>query len=280
MTSSSAWILFEAPSSVRFAWDAKSTILRRPPFVSAESRTLLGRYFAYPLLVVGDDVTTDHLSPASAIPRDSMIADYLVECGENRDDLNVFASRRGNWEVMVRAAFYNRSLVNLLAPGVPVGHTIHTPSGEVVPISMAAQRYRDEGEAVVLVAGHRFGTGSSRDWAAKGQALLGIRAVLASSFERIHRSNLIGMGILPLTLPAYAGPRELALLPGDRIEIDAPPESLFPNAPIAVAILRLDGSREPLVATAAVQTRQEAELLQEGGMLPAILRRHLSAPAS
>src|SRR5204862_1792520 len=118
--------------------------------------------------------------------------------------------------------FHSKSLVNLLAPDSPVAHTVHVPSGQVVPIHEAADRYREAGDSVVLVAGERYGTGSSRDWAAKGQRLLGIRAVLASSFERIHRSNLVGMGILPLRLPEGWGPTELALRPGDRIEVDAP----------------------------------------------------------
>src|SRR6185312_15047372 len=153
---------------------------------------------ATPLLVLGDDVTTDHISPASAIPPDSAVADFLVERGERRDDLNVFASRRGNWEVMVRAAFFSKTLRNLLAPGALPAHTAHATTGEIVPIFEAASRYREDGVPVVVVAGERYGMGSSRDWAAKVQRLLGVRAVLAASFERIHRSNLIGMGILPL----------------------------------------------------------------------------------
>src|SRR5258706_14052709 len=130
---------------------------------------------------------------------------------------------------MLRAAFHNRSIVNLLAPSAPVAHTLHVPSGEIVPIWEAAQRYREAGDAVVLVAGHRYGTGSSRDWAAKGQRLLGVRAVLASSFERIHRSNLVGMGILPLRLPDAIHRSSLALARGDRIEIDARAERLRPR---------------------------------------------------
>jgi aconitate hydratase len=133
------------------------------------------------LLVVGDDITTDHISPASAIPQDSFVADFLVARGDDRNDLNVFASRRGNWEVMVRAAFYSKSLRNLLLPAAPVGHTLHVPSGEVAPIFEVAQRYRQEGQPVVLVAGERYGTGSSRDWAAKGQRLLGVRACWRSA---------------------------------------------------------------------------------------------------
>ena len=202
------WHALAAPQGDRFPWNPASTILRRPPFASVEAGSMLGRYSAHPLLVLGDDITTDHISPASAIPRDSLVADFLVERGDDRNDLNVFASRRGNWEVMLRAAFHSKSLVNLLCPGVPVAHTVHAPSGDVLPIWEVAQRYRDEGEAVVLVAGERYGTGSSRDWAAKGQRLLGVRAVLAASFERIHRSNLIGMGILPLRLPGGDAPAQ------------------------------------------------------------------------
>ncbi|MEO6745942.1 MAG: aconitate hydratase AcnA, partial [Caldimonas sp.] len=174
-----SWYALEAPDTPLYPWDPRSTQLRRPPFASADAGSMLGRYRAYPLLVVGDDITTDHISPASAIPPDSGVADFLVARGEPRDDLNVFASRRGNWEVMVRAAFHSKTLVNLLQPDAPVAHTVHVPSGEVQPIWDVARRYREAGDSVVLVAGERYGTGSSRDWAAKGQRLLGIRAVLA-----------------------------------------------------------------------------------------------------
>jgi aconitate hydratase len=200
------------------------------------------------------------------------VADFLVERGDDRDDLNVFASRRGNWEVMLRAAFHNRTVANALAPDAPVAHTLHIPTGQVMPIWEAARRYGDAGDAVVIVAGHRYGTGSSRDWAAKGQRLLGVRSVLASSFERIHRSNLIGMGILPLRLPEGIGPAELALRPGDRIEVSAPPAGLQPRTVVPVTIIRADGSRTPLQVTAAVETQFEITLLRDGGVLPHILR--------
>jgi aconitate hydratase len=266
-----AWHALQSPDSARFPWDPASTALRRPPFASTEAAGQLGRYTAHPLLVLGDDVTTDHLSPASAIPPDSLIADFLVERGDDRNDLNVFASRRGNWQVMLRAAFYSKSLVNLLIPEAPVGHTLHAPSGRVEPIWEAAGRYARAGQPVVLVAGERYGTGSSRDWAAKGQRLLGIRCVLAVSFERIHRSNLIGMGILPLRLPANVTPATLRIRPGDRIEIDAPAAALTPRMPVAVRLLRAGGAAETLPATAAVETRLEVRLLRMGGVIPAIL---------
>ncbi len=167
-TQNPVWNALEAPDTALFPWDPASNALRRPPFAAADQGSQLGRYTAWPLMVLGDDITTDHLSPASAIPADSLVADYLVERGEKRNDLNVFASRRGNWEVMVRAAFHSKSLRNLLQPDAPVAHTVHAPSGEVVPIWVAAERYHQEGRSVVVVAGERYGTGSSRDWAAKG----------------------------------------------------------------------------------------------------------------
>jgi aconitate hydratase len=272
-----AWHDLDAPVSAQFPWNPASTALRRPPFASATQGSQLGTYSAYPLLVLGDDVTTDHISPASAIPKDSYVADFLVSQGDDRDDLNVFASRRGNWEVMVRAAFYNRTLANRLHPGMPVAHTLHVPSGEVLPIFEAAQRYRQDGDAVVLVAGERYGTGSSRDWAAKGQRLLGIRAVLAASFERIHRSNLIGMGILPLRFASGTNPDTLDLRPGDKLEVDAPADTLSPRCKVPVRIVRANGTLQPIEATAAVETRLECALLRSGGVIPLILQKSLAA---
>jgi aconitate hydratase len=270
------WHGLTVPDTPLFPWNPASTALRRPPFASLSEGSQLGHYMAYPLLVVGDDVTTDHISPASAIPQDSFVADFLVERGDDRGDLNVFASRRGNWEVMMRAAFYSKSLRNLLWPGSPVGQTLHVPSGAVAPIFDVAQRYRDDGAAVVLLAGERYGTGSSRDWAAKGQRLLGIRAVLAQSFERIHRSNLIGMGILPLRVPPECAPDRLRIAPGDRIEIDAPADAIGPRATITVRVLRADGGIESYAATAAVETRLEVDLLRQGGVIPYILQKTIA----
>ncbi|MDB5364608.1 MAG: aconitase [Rhodospirillales bacterium] len=265
---SPAWSALQAPDSALFPWNAASTYIRRPPFASLDVDTRLGSFTAHPLLVLGDDITTDHISPAGQIPADGEAAAYLIERGENRRDLNVFSSRRGNWEAMLRGLFTNKSVRNLLDQSLKGGDTIHAPSGRVLPLWQAAALYRDAGESVVLVAGARYGTGSSRDWAAKGPALLGVRAVLATSFERIHRTNLIGMGILPLQLP-----RDLTLVvkSGDRITIDALSESLQPRAAIAVT---LQGAA-PLafVATAAVETRLEVETLRAGGLLPMILQR-------
>ena len=270
------WFALQAPSTPLFPWDEKSTALRRPPFAAVTEGSQLGDYTAYPLLVVGDDITTDHISPASAIPPDSLVADFLVERGDDRRDLNVFASRRGNWEVMMRAAFHSKTLKNWLAPQAPVAHTLHVPSGQTQPIWTVAQRYREAGQSVVMVAGERYGTGSSRDWAAKGQRLLGIRAVLAMSFERIHRSNLIGMGILPLRFAPGVGPQSLQLQAGDRLQVQAPAAALSPRCAIAVRVLRTDGRVELLQATAAVETLLEVSLLRSGGVIPLILSQTLA----
>jgi len=271
------WHALQAPDTELYPWSPASTALRRPPFAALSEGSLLGSYSAFPLLVIGDDITTDHISPASAIPRDSLVADFLVSRGDDRNDLNVFASRRGNWEVMVRAAFHSKTLKNLLAPGAPVAHTLHVPSGNIVPLWDAARRYRAAGESVVLVAGERYGTGSSRDWAAKGQRLLGIRAVLANSFERIHRSNLIGMGILPLRMPTGMTPTSLDIQAGDRLIIAAEPASIMPRGPVRVRLQRVDGSEQAFDATAAVETQLEAELLRAGGVIPSTLQKRVRA---
>lgn len=266
------WAELDAPTGVLYPWQERSNALRRPPFASRAQGSRLGSYSAYPLLVLGDDITTDHISPASAIPKDSYAADYLVQRGENRDDLNVFASRRGNWEVMVRGAFYAQKVENLLCPQAPTGHTLHIPSGDVEPLWEVAQRYQADGDSVVLIAGERFGTGSSRDWAAKVQSLLGVRAVLALSFERIHRTNLIGMGILPLTLPAsIEGIDRLAIGPKDRIIVEAEAAQLSPQAKVHVQVQRADGRLESIWAKAEVQTELELNLLRCGGAMPYIL---------
>ncbi|MFI8527612.1 aconitate hydratase AcnA [Promicromonospora sukumoe] len=270
------WSRIEAPVSDLFPWDEESTTLVRPPFAD-DGSTLLGSYTAHPLLVLGDDVTTDHISPASAIPAESLAADYLVERGEPRDDLNVFASRRGNWEVMVRGAYFNRSLRNALAPDAPPAHTVHAPSGEIVTVFDAAARYAEQGAPVVVIAGERYGMGSSRDWAAKVQRLLGVRAVLASGFERIHRSNLVGMGVLPLVVPEPWRAEMQSVVVGDTVHVDARPEAIAPHADVEVTLRRANGSWATFTAQAAIETAHEVQLLHHGGVIPAILSRTLAS---
>ncbi|WP_457089746.1 aconitate hydratase AcnA [Microvirga sp. P5_D2] len=277
---SETWRVLDAPATDLFPWNPGSTYIRRPPFAGFGNGTLLGSYAAHPLLVLGDDITTDHISPAGQIPSVGEAAEYLVERGENRRDLNVFASRRGNWEAMMRGLFTNKSVRNLLDPQIAPGFTIHVGSGEHLPLWKAADRYAQEGASVVVVAGERYGMGSSRDWAAKGVSLFGARAVLASSFERIHRSNLIGMGILPLRLPADRHPNDLHLSPSDQIVIDADPSRIAPRCSVNVTIQRASGERETFLSTAAIETGLEVEILRGGGIIPLILQRVINAEAT
>jgi aconitate hydratase len=274
---SPSWAALNAPSTPRFPWDAASTYLRRPPFVTfGQEETTAGMLRAHPLLVLGDDITTDHISPAGSIPGSSDAASWLVERGENPRDLNVYASRRGNWEVMLRGLFTNRTVMNFLGAGQKAGRTIFAPTGEALPVWQAAARYAEAGLPVVILAGERYGTGSSRDWAAKGAQLLGARAVLANSFERIHRSNLVGMGVLPLKLPSDWKPEALGLQPGDVIEIAWNPEALAPRASVPVVLRRASGETMSTEATALLETAREVRLVQAGGMIPLILRQALA----
>ncbi len=178
---------------------------------------------------------------------------------------------------MLRGLFTNRTVLNHLAPGAPAGHTAFAPTGEVLPAWRAAARYADAGLPVVLVAGERYGTGSSRDWAAKGAHLLGARAVLANSFERIHRANLVGMGVVPLRLPEGWRPEALGLRPGDVIEVALDLDTLAPRAAIPVAIRRADGGTTEGTASALLETAREVALIRGGGMIPTILRVALAA---
>uniref|UniRef100_UPI003101A6F5 aconitate hydratase AcnA n=1 Tax=Neorhizobium sp. EC2-8 TaxID=3129230 RepID=UPI003101A6F5 len=269
---SPVWQELDAPTTTVFPWDESSTYIRRPPFAGFGKGSLLGTYSATPLLVLGDDITTDHISPAGAISAQSETGQYLVERGESPTDLNVHASRRGNWESMVRGLFTNRTVRNMLAHDLPPGSTVHWPSKRVVPLWRAADQYAADNQPVVIVAGERYGMGSSRDWAAKGASLLGARAVLALSFERIHRSNLIGMGILPMRIPAEYAPEFLELAAGDLIEIDADPSLIEPRCPITVTIKRNGGAAFSFTAIAAIETIAEVDILKAGGILPLILR--------
>jgi aconitate hydratase len=271
---SAAWRRLDAPQTAVFPWDESSTYIRRPPFASHDTAARLGTYRARPLLVLGDDITTDHISPAGQIPAPGDAAEYLVTRGANPQDLNVFSSRRGNWETMLRGLFTNRSVRNLLDDSIPAGMTLHA-SGAVLPLWRAAERYRAENVPVVIVAGERYGTGSSRDWAAKGLWLLGVRAVLALSFERIHRSNLIGMGILPLRLPPTFSAATLKLSVRDWIEVDADALRLSSRACVKIAVHRENGDSTSIDTFAEIETSLELDLLNAGGVLPFILRSRL-----
>jgi len=224
------------------------------------------------LVMVGDSVTTDHISPAGAIRPDSPAGRYLVEHGVERRDFNSYGSRRGNHEVMVRGTFANVRLRNLLVPGSEGTWTAHLPDGEEMTIFDAAERYRAEGVPLVVLAGKEYGSGSSRDWAAKGPNLLGVRAVIAESYERIHRSNLIGMGIVPLQYPDGETAESLGLSGREEFAVAG-----FENGEAREAQVRAlpDGGGEPVVFTARVrlETPREREYLRHGGILLYALRR-------
>jgi aconitate hydratase len=264
-----AWRALAAPKSPTFPWNEASTYIRRPPFAAVETANRLGNYRAHPLLVLGDDMTTDHISPAGQISASSFAGRHLVAAGDPAHDLNVYAARRGNWKAMVRGLFDNRTAANHLLGGRPASMTIHAPTGEEAPLWETAERYRLEHRSVVIIAGQRYGAGSSRDWAAKGIGLLGVRAVIALSFERIHRTNLIGMGVLPILLQEEEVPRITAT---DLLEVNA--TTISPRGPVPLVLRRVSGESQQLTARAAVETGQEVETLLAGGMIPQILGRH------
>ncbi|KAA5835235.1 aconitate hydratase AcnA [Saccharopolyspora hirsuta] len=264
---------------VRFAWDPESTYIRRPPYLvglSAEPEKQSAITGARVLLRLGDDVTTDHISPAGAIPKDSAAGDYLRERGVLPSEFNQYSTRRSNHEVMVRGAFTNPTVRNELLDVEQRGALARTADGSrVLPVHQAAPTYRDAGVPLVVVAGRNYGAGSSRDWAAKAQALLGVRAVIAESFERIHRSNLIGMGVLPLRLPDgltaegldLTGREELDLTGLDRLRVGT-------NA-VHLDLNRADGSTDRIELELRLDTRNEVSYLEHGGTLPYVVRRVL-----
>ncbi|MEA3537095.1 aconitate hydratase AcnA [Rhizobium sp. CC-YZS058] len=273
---SAQWADLPAPTTTLFPWHEASTYIRRPPFANIGEGSRLGVYEAQPMLVLGDDITTDHISPAGAIAASGDAGRYLIERGENPDDLNVFSSRRGNWEAMIRGLFTNKNVRNRLGENLAPGSTIHAPSQKTMALWDAAESYRAEGIPVVIIAGERYGMGSSRDWAAKGVALLGVRAVIASSFERIHRWNLIGMGVLPLKLPENLTSLQIDLKPGDTVIVHAPSDAISPRCRVLIEISRA-GEKMEVETVAAIETAAEVSILRAGGILPMILRQKLSA---
>ncbi len=276
---SQRWRDLSATSSDLFAWDEGSTYVRRPPYfdsMRAEPAAVSEISNARVLAVLGDSVTTDHISPAGAIKADSPAGRYLIERGVAPMDFNSYGSRRGNHEVMMRGTFANVRLRNLLAAGTEGGWTLHLPGGEVMSIYEAATRYRDEGVPLVIVAGREYGTGSSRDWAAKGPSLLGVRAVLAVSYERIHRSNLVGMGILPLQFLEGDDRDSLGLTGRERISISG----LGDGSASTVRVDAVPEGAGPAISFQArvrIDTPKEVEYYRHGGILQYSLRQMLMA---
>ena len=270
-----------------YEWSDTSTYVRRPPYfdgMPAEPAPLTDIEGARALALLGDSVTTDHISPAGAIHPDSPAGRWLLDQGVERGDFNSYGSRRGNHEVMIRGTFANVRIRNRLAPGTEGGVAVHQPSGEQMSIYEAAERYRAEGVPLVVLAGKEYGSGSSRDWAAKGTALLGVRAVVAESFERIHRSNLIGMGVLPLqladgaTLASHGVDADLARTATFAVRgiAGVDPASLM-GARLEVEVSGDDGSTVTLPVVARIDTPTEAAYYEHGGILHYVLRQHLAA---
>ena len=273
------WRELDAPRSDRFSWQGSSTYIRRPPYFEGMARDagdVAAIEGARVLALLGDSVTTDHISPAGAITADSPAGSYLQSQGVSPRDFNSYGSRRGNHEVMMRGTFANVRLRNSLAPGTEGCWTRHLPGGDVLPIFDAAMRYRDERTPLVILAGREYGTGSSRDWAAKGPALLGVRAVIAATYERIHRSNLVGMGVLPLQFPAGEDSASLGLTGRERYNV----ASLGQDCPETVRVEAVpDDGGPPVVFDAVVRidTPKELEYYRNGGILQYSLRQMLDA---
>ncbi len=268
------WNALEVPTGDRYAWSDDSTYVQRPPYFDgmpaepAPVRDILG---ARVLARLGDSVTTDHISPAGAIKRDGPAGDYLQQHGVAPSDFNSYGARRGNHQVMVRGTFANIRLRNLLAPGTEGGVTRHLPSGDELSIFEAAERYEREGTPLVVLGGKEYGSGSSRDWAAKGTRLLGVRAVIAESFERIHRSNLVGMGVLPLQFPEGQDAKSLGLSGQEVFAITGLAGPL--NAGEVPRQVTVNAGNVEFSAGVRIDTPKEADYFRHGGILPYVLRQ-------
>ncbi len=268
------WAGIHVPSGKLYTWDEKSTYVKNPPYFDGMSMTppaLTDVHGARALALLGDSVTTDHISPAGNIARSSPAARYLIEQGVEPKDFNSYGARRGNHEVMMRGTFANIRLRNLLVPGVEGGVSVHLPDGEQGSIYDIAMRYKKEGTPLVVIAGREYGTGSSRDWAAKGTMLLGVKAVIADSFERIHRSNLIGMGVTPLQFMPGQNAGSLGLTGRELIDI----VGLSQGDAREVAVTATPAQGKPLQFTARVRidTPKEREYYRHGGILQYVLRQ-------
>ena len=273
------WAKLETPKGQSYAWEPDSTYIRNPPYfvgMGREPDALQDISGARCLAKLGDTVTTDHISPAGNIPKDGPAGRYLQENGVKPADFNSFGSRRGNHEVMIRGTFANIRLKNLLAPGTEGGWTRHQPSGEEMSIFDAAERYKADGVPLVVLGGTEYGTGSSRDWAAKGTILLGVKAVITKSFERIHRSNLVGMGVLPLCFKEGEGIEELGLTGKEVFDLSGIAGGLKPMQMVKVVATGGDGKKTEFECVARVDTPNEVEYFRHGGILQYVLRSKVS----
>jgi aconitate hydratase len=269
------WRAIEVTGGDTYNWPAASTYIQNPPYFTGMTMTpkpLTDISGARALAVFGDSITTDHISPAGSIKLDSPAGEYLSEHGVPRTEFNSYGARRGNHEVMMRGTFANIRIRNRMLDTVEGGMTRYAPTGEVMPIYDAAMKYQADGTPLVVIAGKEYGTGSSRDWAAKGTVLLGVRAVLAESFERIHRSNLVGMGVLPLQFQEGEGANVLGLDGTEIYSVDGI-ASIEPRQEVAVQVTRADGSKQMITARCRIDTYNELEYYRSGGILHYVLRK-------
>jgi aconitate hydratase len=270
------WRSLPVPAGDRYAWDRASTYVALPPFFegigrepSAVEEVVDARVLAW----LGDSVTTDHISPAGSIARSSPAGEWLVENGVDPREFNSYGARRGHHEVMMRGTFANIRLRNLLTPGAEGNVTEHLPSGERMSIFDAARRYLADGTLLILLAGKEYGSGSSRDWAAKGPQLLGVRAVIAESYERIHRSNLVGMGILPLQYLPGESAASLGLTGRERFTVRGLADGLRPHQEVSVSATSEEGRELRFRAIARLDGEIDVTYYRNGGVLQTVLRR-------
>jgi aconitate hydratase len=272
------WQALSIPQGSRFAWDPSSTYVQEPPFfvdLPADPPPLRDITGARALAVLGDSVTTDHISPAGSIPKNGPAARYLREHGVEQPDWNTFGSRRGNHEVMMRGTFGNVRIKNALVPDKEGNWTLHFPTGEIVSIYDAAMRYIEAGTPLLILTGKEYGTGSSRDWAAKGPSLLGVKAVIAESYERIHRSNLVGMGVLPLAYEPGTDRKSLGLTGRETFAISGVASGLTPGGRVQVTATAEHGRTTTFPAVVRLNSRVELEYYRHGGILQRVLRQFL-----
>jgi aconitate hydratase len=276
------WQTIETATGTTYKWIEGSTYIAEPPFfenMPKDPAPVSDIHRARPLALLGDSITTDHISPAGSIKKDSPAGAYLMGFQVRPADFNSYGSRRGNHEVMMRGTFANIRIKNEMVPGVEGGITKHLPDGQVMPIYDAAQKYQTEGVPLVIIAGKEYGTGSSRDWAAKGTRLLGVKAVIAESFERIHRSNLVGMGLLPLQFKDGMTRQTLKLDGTEFFDITGIEKGIKPRQDVAVTITRADGTQEQIAVTCRIDTLDEVEYYRHGGILHYVLRNMMKSAA-
>jgi aconitate hydratase len=270
------WRALPVPTGARFEWDEHSTYIRRPTFLeglSMEPAPLREITDARVLALLGDSITTDHISPAGSIRPDSPAGQYLMAHGVQPKEFNSYGARRGNHEVMVRGTFANVRLRNQLAPGTEGGWTTYQPAGEPMTIYDASIRYQEAGVPLLVIAGKEYGSGSSRDWAAKGTLLLGVRAVIAESFERIHRSNLVNMGVLPLQFRTGESAASLNLTGFESYDLTGIASGLSAGCDVLVRARSGDGSLRVFTAKARIDTPEEVVAYRHGGILPYVVRQ-------